>query len=251
MTTHGSLAGEVALVTGASRGIGRAVALELARMGATVVGSATSGEGAIAIETCLREQGLAGRGIVLDVADPASCEAALKDVESREGTIGILVNNAGITRDNLLLRMKQDDWDAVLDTNLAGIFRLSKGVLRGMMKARKGRIINIASVVGLIGNAGQANYSAAKAGIIGFTRSLAKEVGSRGITANVVAPGFIETDMTQALPEEQRLALASQIPLGRLGSPEDIAAAVGFLASGKAAWITGETLNVNGGMYMP
>ncbi|MBS1199481.1 MAG: fabG [Proteobacteria bacterium] len=251
MTQQGSLAGQVALVTGASRGIGRAIALELAGMGATVVGTATSQEGAASIDAWLSTQPSPGRGIVLNVSDPAQCEDALRNVEAREGTIGILVNNAGITRDNLLLRMKQDEWDAVMNTNLAGVFRLCKGVLRGMMKARRGRIINIASVVGLIGNAGQANYSAAKAGIIGFTRSLAREVGSRGITANVVAPGFIDTDMTRALAEEQRQALAAQIPLGRLGTPEDVAAAVGFLASDRAGWITGETLNVNGGMHMP
>ena len=251
MSMLGDLGGEVALVTGASRGIGRAIALELGGLGATVVGSATSAEGAAAIDAALREHGVTGRGIVLDVADPGSGEAALKDVESREGAVTILVNNAGITRDNLLLRMKQEDWDAVLNTNLAGVFRLTKGVLRGMMKARRGRIISIASVVGLIGNPGQANYSAAKAGIVGFTRSLAREVASRGITANVVAPGFIETDMTRGLPEEQRKALAGQIPLGRLGTPEDVAATVAFLASGKASWITGETVNVNGGMHMP
>jgi 3-oxoacyl-[acyl-carrier protein] reductase len=245
------LKGEVALVTGASRGIGRAIALELARLGASVVGTATSASGVADIEAMLVAEGLAGRGLVLDVGDAASCEAALKDVESREGAVSILVNNAGITRDNLLLRMKQEDWDAVMNTNLAGVFRLSKGVLRGMMKARKGRIVNIASVVGLIGNPGQANYSAAKAGIIGFSRSLAREVASRGITVNVIAPGFIETDMTRGLPEEQRQALASQIPLGRLGTPEDIAGAVAFLASARAAWITGETVNVNGGMHMP
>jgi len=251
MSTQGELAGEVALVTGASRGIGRAIAIELGGLGATVVGTATSEDGAAAIEATLRERGIAGRGIVLDVADASRCEAVLKDIESREGPVSVLVNNAGITRDNLLLRMKQEDWDAVLNTNLAGVFRLTKGVLRGMMKARKGRIISIASVVGLIGNPGQANYSAAKAGIIGFTRSLAREVASRGITANVVAPGFIETDMTRSLPEEQRTALAGQIPLGRLGTPEDVAAAVAFLASDKASWITGETVNVNGGMHMP
>ena len=251
MNNPWNLDGEVALVTGASRGIGRAIALELAALGATVVGSATSRDGADAIEATLAEHGLPGRGVVLDVADAASCEACLKDIESREGPVTILVNNAGITRDTLLLRMKQEDWDAVLDTNLAGVFRLSKGVLRGMMKARKGRIISIASVVGAIGNAGQANYAAAKAGIVGFTRSLAREVASRGITANVVAPGFIETDMTRGLPEEQRAALAGQIPLGRLGTPEDVAAAVAFLASGRAAWITGETVHVNGGMHMP
>jgi 3-oxoacyl-[acyl-carrier protein] reductase len=251
MSGLGSLSGEVALVTGASRGIGRAIAIELGGLGATVLGSATSADGAAAIDTSLKEHGITGRGVVLDVADAASCEASLKDIESREGPVTILVNNAGITRDNLLLRMKQEDWDAVLNTNLAGIFRLSKGVLRGMMKARKGRIISIASVVGLIGNPGQANYSAAKAGIIGFTRSLAREVASRGITVNVVAPGFIETDMTRGLPDEQRSALAGQIPLGRLGTPQDVSAAVAFLASGRAAWITGETLNVNGGMHMP
>jgi 3-oxoacyl-[acyl-carrier protein] reductase len=251
MSNAGGLAGEVALVTGASRGIGRAIAIELGALGATVVGSATTEQGAAAIDGALAEHGLKGRGIVLDVADAASCESCLGDIESREGPVTILVNNAGITRDNLLLRMKQDDWDAVLNANLAGVFRLSKGVLRGMMKARKGRIINIASVVGLIGNPGQANYAAAKAGIIGFTRSLAREVASRGITANVVAPGFIETDMTSALPDAQRSALAGQIPLGRLGTPADVAAAVAFLASDKAAWITGETVNVNGGMHMP
>ena len=251
MSTTASLAGEVALVTGASRGIGRAIALELGDLGATILGSATSPQGAAAIDAALKERGLAGRGVILDVADAASCEACLKDIESREGAVTVLVNNAGITRDNLLLRMKQEEWDAVLETNLAGVFRLSKAVLRGMMKARKGRIISVASVVGLIGNPGQANYAAAKAGIIGFTRSLAREVASRGITANVVAPGFIETDMTRALSDDQREALAAQIPLGRLGAPEDVAAAVAFLASGKAAWITGETINVNGGMHMP
>jgi len=251
MTHPGSLSGQVALVTGASRGIGRAIALELAGMGASVIGTATSAEGAAAIDQVLAGCPSPGRGIVLDVADPVQCEEALRNVESREGVITILVNNAGITRDNLLLRMKQEDWDMVINTNLAGAFRLCKGVLRGMMKARRGRIINIASVVGLIGNPGQANYCAAKAGIIGFTRSLAREVGSRGITANVVAPGFIDTDMTKALPEEQRQALAGQIPLGRLGTPDDIAAAVAFLASDQAGWITGETLNVNGGMHMP
>jgi 3-oxoacyl-[acyl-carrier protein] reductase len=251
MIEPGSLKGEVALVTGASRGIGRAIAFELGQLGATVVGTATSAPGAADIDAAFAAAGVSGRGVVLDVGDPVSCEAALKDVEAREGAVSILVNNAGITRDNLLLRMKQEDWDAVMNTNLAGVFRLSKGVLRGMMKARQGRIISIASVVGLIGNAGQANYSAAKAGIIGFSRSLAKEVASRGITVNVIAPGFIETDMTGTLPEEQRQALASQIPLGRLGTPADIAAAVAFLASPRASWITGETINVNGGMYMP
>jgi 3-oxoacyl-[acyl-carrier protein] reductase len=245
------LAGEVALVTGASRGIGRAIALELAGLGAAVVGTATSEQGAAAVDTMLAEAGKTGRGLVLDVSDPGSCARALEDVEAREGPVTILVNNAGITRDGLLLRMKPEDWEAVINTNLSAVFRLSKGVLRGMMKARKGRIINIASVVGLIGNPGQANYSAAKAGIVGFTRSLAREVASRGITANVVAPGFIDTDMTRGLPEDQRAALAGQIPLGRLGAVEDVAAAVAFLAGPGAGWITGETLNVNGGMHMP
>jgi len=251
MSRNDELAGQVALVTGASRGIGRAIALELASLGATVIGTATSADGAAAIDALLAGQPSPGRGVVLDVADAGQCDAVLKEIEGKEGPVGILVNNAGITRDNLLLRMKQEEWDAVLNTNLAGVFRLCKGVLRGMMKARRGRIVNVASVVGLIGNPGQANYSAAKAGIIGFTRSLAREVASRGITANVVAPGFIDTDMTKSLAEEQRQALAAQIPLGRLGTPEDVAAAVGFLVSGRAAWITGETFNVNGGMHMP
>ncbi len=244
------LQGEIALVTGASRGIGRAIALALGGAGATVVGTATGGAGVEAIDGALKAAGIPGRGIVLDVADGAGSDAAVSDVESREGAVSILVNNAGITRDTLLLRMKPEDWDAVIATNLGSVFRLSKAVLRGMMKARKGRIINIASVVGLTGNPGQANYSAAKAGIGGFTRSLAREVASRGITVNVVAPGFIDTDMTKALSDEQRAALASQIPLGRLGAPGDIAEAVCFLAGPGAAWITGETLNVNGGMHM-
>jgi 3-oxoacyl-[acyl-carrier protein] reductase len=251
MSGQQALSQEVALVTGASRGIGRAIALELAAAGARVVGSATTAEGARAIDALFAERKMTGRGIALDVADAASCEAALKDIEAHEGPVTILVNNAGITRDNLLMRMKGEEWDAVLNTNLAGVFRLCKGVLRGMMKARRGRIVNVASIVGQIGNPGQANYCAAKAGIIGFTRSLAREVASRSITANVVAPGFIDTDMTRALPEAQREALAGQVPLGRLGTPEDIAAAVAFLASPGASWITGETLNVNGGMFMP
>jgi 3-oxoacyl-[acyl-carrier protein] reductase len=245
------LDGQVALITGASRGIGRAILHALAGAGATVVGTATSEAGAEAITAGLSAVGLAGRGLVLDVADEASVAAALADIEAREGSVAILVNNAGITRDTLLLRMKSEDWDAILNTNLSSVFRLSKAVLRGMMKARTGRIISVASVVGQMGNAGQANYAAAKAGIIGFTKSLAREVASRGITANVVAPGFIDTDMTRSLGDEQRAALAGQIPLARLGTPEDIANAVLFLASPAAAYITGETLSVNGGMLMP
>jgi 3-oxoacyl-[acyl-carrier protein] reductase len=244
------LQGEIALVTGASRGIGRAIALALGAAGATVVGTATGATGVAAIDAAFRAAGVAGRGIALDVADAAATDAVVAEVEAKEGAVTILVNNAGITRDTLLLRMKPEDWDAVISTNLGSVFRLSKAVLRGMMKARKGRIINIASVVGLIGNPGQANYCAAKAGIGGFTRALAREVASRGITVNVVAPGFIDTDMTKALPEAQRTALAAQIPLGRLGAPADIAEAVCFLAGPGAAWITGETLNVNGGMHM-
>jgi 3-oxoacyl-[acyl-carrier protein] reductase len=243
------LNGEIALVTGASRGIGAAIAERLAHDGARVIGTATTVEGAARISAALAAQG--GRGAVLDVVKPESIEALLEDIEAKEGTVGILCNNAGITRDTLLVRMKEADWDAVLDTNLASVFRLSKAVLRGMMKARKGRIVSITSVVGLTGNPGQANYAAAKAGIIGFTKSLAREVGSRGITANAIAPGFIDTDMTRALGEEQRAALNAQIPLGRLGQPADIAAAVAFLCSPDGAYITGETLHVNGGMYMP
>ena len=245
------LEGQLALVTGASRGIGRAIALALAKQGATVVGTATTAQGAEGIEAALRAAGGKGRGIVLNVTDGASVAAALEDIEGREGTPTVLVNNAGITRDGLLLRMKAEDWQAIIDTNLSSVFRLSKACLRGMMKQRKGRIINIASVVGLVGNAGQANYAAAKAGIIGFSKSLAREVGSRGITVNVVAPGFIDTDMTRALSEEQRTALLGPIALGRLGTVDDVAQAVVFLASPGAAYITGETLHVNGGMYMP
>jgi len=238
----------VALVTGASRGIGAAIADRLANDGARVIGTATTQDGAARITESLRGRG--GRGVVLDVTSQESIDAVIADIDAKEGAIGILCNNAGITRDMLLLRMKQDDWDAVLQTNLASVFRLSKAVLRGMMKARKGRIISIASVVGLTGNPGQANYAAAKAGMIGFTKSLAREVGSRGITANVVAPGFIDTDMTRALSETQRETLNGQIPLARLGLPSDIAAAVSFLVSADASYITGETLHVNGGMYM-
>lgn len=249
MTTQ-TLAGEIALVTGASRGIGRAIALALGGEGAKVIGTATGPSGVAAVNEALAGAGIAGRGLVLDVANGAAIDAAIADIEGHEGPVSILVNNAGITRDTLLLRMKQEDWDAVIDTNLSSVFRLSKAVLRGMMKARKGRIVNIASVVAMIGNPGQANYCAAKAGIGGFTRSMAREVASRGITVNVVAPGFIDTDMTRALTEQQRNSLAAQIPLGRLGAPADVAAAVCFLASSAAGWITGETLNVNGGMYM-
>ncbi len=242
------LSGEIALVTGASRGIGAAIADELAARGARVVGTATSEAGAAAIGARLAAHGGVGR--VLDVADPASVEAVLDEVAGSVGPIGILVNNAGITRDQLLMRMKDEDWQAILDTNLSGVFRTSKAVLRGMMKARRGRIVNIASVIGLTGNPGQANYAAAKAGIIGFSKSLAREVGSRGITVNVVAPGFIDTDMTRDLPEANRTAMLGQIALGRFGEPSDIARAVAFLAGPDAAYITGETLHVNGGMYM-
>jgi 3-oxoacyl-[acyl-carrier protein] reductase len=243
------LNGQIALVTGATRGIGAAIALRLARDGARVVGTATTAAGAAQIGAALEPHG--GRGAVMDVVDAASIAAALEEIEAREGAIAILCNNAGITRDTLLLRMKPEDWDAVLDTDLKSVFRLSKAVLRGMMKARHGRIVNIASVVGATGNAGQTNYAAAKAGIIGFTKSLAREVGSRGITVNSIAPGFIDTDMTRALAEEQRTALNAQIPLGRLGQAAEIAAAAAFLCSADAAYITGETLHVNGGMYMP
>ncbi len=245
-----SLGQEIALVTGASRGIGRAIALELGRRGTAVIGTATTADGAERIGAALRENGIRGDGMALDVTDPNSIEALLATVEKTYGSPTILVNNAGITRDNLLMRMKDEEWNAIIDTNLTSVYRLSKACIRGMMKARKGRIINVASVVGVIGNAGQTNYAAAKAGIIGFSKSLAKEVGSRGITVNTVAPGFIDTDMTRALPEAQRAALLQHIPLDRLGSPEDVAHAVAFLASPEAGYITGETLHVNGGMYM-
>ena|SRR5690606_25723788 len=243
------LQGEVALVTGASRGIGAAIADELAALGATVIGTATSDGGAAAIGE--RLQGAGGHGRKLDVTDAASVDALVDAIAKEFGPVSILVNNAGITRDNLLMRMKDEDWQAILDTNLTSVYRTSKAVMRGMMKARKGRIVNIASVVGVTGNAGQANYAAAKAGIIAFSKSLAKEVGSRGVTVNVVAPGFIDTDMTRALPEAAREGLVSQIALGRLGEPADIARAVAFLAGPAASYITGETLHVNGGMYMP
>ena len=244
-----TLKGEIVLVTGASRGIGAAIADELAAQGAIVIGTATSGEGARAIGERLAASG--GQGRKLDVTEPASVEALIEETAKQFGPISILVNNAGITRDNLLLRMKEEEWQAILDTNLSSVFRTSKAVLRGMMKARKGRIINIASVVGVTGNAGQANYAAAKAGIIAFSKSLAKEIGSRGVTVNVVAPGFIATDMTKDLPEDAKAALIGQIALGRLGEPADIARAVAFLAGPAASYITGETLHVNGGMYMP
>jgi len=244
------LSGEIALVTGASRGIGRAIADALGQSGATVIGTATSDSGAAAIDARFAEIGITGRGAALDVNDESGVIELVKDIGAKEGAVTILVNNAGITRDNLLLRMKAQEWDDIIDTNLSALFRTCKAVLRGMMKARHGRIINIGSVVGMMGNPGQTNYSAAKAGMIGFTRSLAREVGSRGITVNTVAPGFIETDMTQAMDEAQRSTLAAQIPLQKLGSPEDIAASVVFLASPGAAYITGETLNVNGGMSM-
>jgi 3-oxoacyl-[acyl-carrier protein] reductase len=241
---------EVALVTGASRGIGAAIAQALAEQGAIVVGTATTPAGAEGISRRLAELGLRGKGMVLDVADAASVEGVVKAVTEELGTITILVNNAGITRDNLLMRMKDEEWQAILDTNLTSIYRLSKACLRGMTKARKGRIISIASVVGATGNAGQTNYAAAKAGMIGFTKSLAREVGSRNVTVNVVAPGLIDTDMTRTLNEEQRAALLASIPLGRLGAPAEIAGVVAFLASPAAAYITGETIHVNGGMYM-
>jgi 3-oxoacyl-[acyl-carrier protein] reductase len=244
------LENEIALVTGASRGIGRAIAHGLGRQGATVIGTATSGSGAEAISAGFAEAGIKGRGMCLNVTDQESINAVLKAIADEFGAPGILVNNAGITRDNLLMRMKDDEWDSIIETNLTSIYKLSKGCLRSMMKARKGRIINIASVVGSTGNPGQTNYSAAKAGMIGFTKSLAREVGSRGITVNAVAPGFIDTDMTRELPEEQKKALLSGIPLGRLGDPEEIANAVVFLASPGAGYITGETLHVNGGMHM-
>ncbi|HHH47484.1 MAG TPA: 3-oxoacyl-ACP reductase FabG [Gammaproteobacteria bacterium] len=250
MSDNEILQGEIALVTGASRGIGQAIALELGAQGATVIGTATSATGAAAIGDTLKENGVSGAGMVLNVTEQASVDALMAAIGEQFGAPTILVNNAGITRDNLLMRMKDEEWNDILDTNLTSVFRLSKAVLRGMMKARKGRIISISSVVGAAGNAGQANYAAAKAGLIGFTKSLAREVGARGITVNAVAPGFIETDMTRALPDAQKEALIKGIPLGRLGQPGEIAAAVAFLASPKAGYITGDTLHVNGGMYM-
>jgi 3-oxoacyl-[acyl-carrier protein] reductase len=250
MHKEGTMQGQVALVTGASRGIGAAIAQYLGKQGATVIGTATTQNGAEQIGAALQQAGVQGVGMALDVNDAAQVEAVLKQITEQFGDITILVNNAGVTRDTLLMRMKEDDWDAVLSTNLKSVFRLSQAVLRPMMKARYGRIINISSVVGHSGNAGQTNYAAAKAGMTGFTKSLAQEVGSRGITVNCVAPGFIDTDMTRELAEEQRNRLLQQIPLGRLGQVEDIAAAVAFLASPAAGYISGETLHVNGGMYM-
>ena len=240
----------IALITGASRGIGKAILEAIAASGATVVGTATTDAGAANITRNIEAIGANGRGMRLDVTDPASVDAVVKAVTEDHGVPTILVNNAGITRDNLLMRMKDEDWQAILDTNLTSVYRMAKACLRGMMKAKSGRIINIASVVGATGNPGQANYAAAKAGIFGFTKSLAREVGSRGITVNSVAPGFIDTDMTRALAEDQKTALLGSIPLGRLGQPEEIGAVVAFLASDAAAYITGETIHVNGGMYM-
>jgi len=241
------LQGQVALVTGASRGIGAAIAAALGDAGATVIGTATSEAGATAIGAALGDR---GRGMVLDIASDESVQSVIKEIQGAEGAITVLVNNAGITRDNLLLRMKAEEWDDVLSTNLSGVYRVSKACLRGMMKAKRGRMINIASVIGIMGNPGQANYAAAKAGIIGFSKSLAREVGSRNITINVVAPGFIDTDMTRVLAEEQRQIMLNQVPLGRLGEAQDIADSVVFLASDAAGYITGETLHVNGGMLM-
>lgn len=245
-----TLADQVVLVTGATRGIGRAIALDLGAMGATVIGTATSEDGAASIGAALAEAGIGGRGMALNVTDGAACEAALAAIEKEFGSVSVLVNNAGITRDNIAMRMKDEEWDAVMETNLKAVFRMSRLVMRGMMKARSGRIINITSVVGSSGNAGQANYAAAKAGVAGMTRALARELGSRGITVNCVAPGFIDTDMTRDLPDAQRDILQSQIALGRLGRPEEISAVVSFLASPAASYVTGATIHVNGGMYM-
>lgn len=245
------LTDKIALVTGASRGIGKAIAMALAGAGARVVGTATTAKGAEAISNYLKAAGFKGQGMVLDVASQASIDSLMEKMTAEIGAPGILVNNAGITRDNLLMRMKEDEWQSILDTNLSSVYRMSKSVVRTMMKAKTGRIINIGSVVGTMGNAGQTNYAAAKAGLLGFTKSLARELGSRGITVNAVAPGFIDTDMTKTLSEEQCNALLAAIPLGRLGVPDDIAQAVLFLASPHAGYITGETLHVNGGMLMP
>jgi 3-oxoacyl-[acyl-carrier protein] reductase len=243
------LEGQIAFVTGAMRGIGRAIAFELGRQGATVIGTATSAETAAELTQTLLDAGIRGKSIVLDVTDGPACEAAVAEIEKEFGVIGILVNNAGITRDNLAMRMKDEEWDAVIDVNLKAVFRMSRLVMRGMMKARAGRIINITSVVGSTGNPGQANYAASKAGVAGMSRSLARELGSRNITVNCVAPGFIDTLMTQDLPQAVRDSLLSNIALGRLGKPEEVASVVAFLASPAAAYITGSTLHVNGGMY--
>jgi len=245
-----NLDGQITLVTGASRGIGRAIAESLGKAGATVIGTATSENGAAAISAYFKEAEIKGVGKMLNVTDIDSIDSVLKDINAEFGAITVLVNNAGITRDNLMLRMKEEEWSDIITTNLTSVYRLSKACLKGMMKARHGRIISISSVVGATGNAGQANYAAAKAGVVGFSKSLAQEIGSRGITVNVVAPGFIDTDMTRELPEEQRKNLMSNIPLGKLGEAEDIANAVTFLASDMGAYISGETLHVNGGMYM-
>ncbi|MCF8149137.1 MAG: 3-oxoacyl-ACP reductase FabG [Burkholderiaceae bacterium] len=245
-----NLKGQVALVTGASRGLGRAIAMELGAQGATVIGTATTDAGAIEIQKALDSVGVTGWGAAVNVTEASGCEALIADIEKKFGAVSVLVNNAGITRDNLAMRMKDDEWDLVMETNLKAVFRLSKLVMRGMMKGRFGRIINITSVVGEAGNPGQANYAAAKAGVAGMSRALAQELGSRNITVNCVAPGFIDTDMTKALADAQRDALLAKIPLGRLGQPDEIAAAVAFLASRQAGYITGTTLNVNGGMYM-
>jgi len=244
------LSNKICLVTGATRGIGQAIAAQLGAQGATVIGTATSQSGADRISESLASANIAGEGLVLNVSEGESVDSTLKAINEKYGAIGVLVNNAGITRDNLTMRMKEDEWDDIMSTNLKSVYRLSKGVLRGMMKARSGRIINITSVVGVSGNAGQANYAAAKAGVIGFTKSLAQEIASRGVTVNAVAPGFINTDMTKALTEEQVSKMTANIPASRLGEPDDIAASVVFLASDESAYVTGTTLHVNGGMYM-
>lgn len=245
-----SLENEIALVTGASRGIGRSIAEELGKLGAVVIGTATTASGAENITAYLQAQGIKGKGLVLNVADQASIDSVLEEISNTFGAPSILVNNAGVTRDNLLMRMKDEEWNDIIDTNLTSIYRMSKACMKPMMKARKGRIINIASVVGFSGNAGQTNYAAAKAGMIGFTKSMAREIASRGITVNAVAPGFIDTDMTKDLPEANKDALLKSIPAARLGTPVEVAAAVAFLASPNAGYITGETIHVNGGMYM-
>ena len=243
------LEGKIVLVTGASRGIGQAIALSLGNAGATVIGTATSDKGAEAISNTFKENNIAGQGLTLNVTNNDQIAEVMSTIVENHGSVDILVNNAGITRDNLLMRMKEDEWDDIMNTNLSSVYKMSKAVLRGMMKKKAGRIISIASVVGAMGNAGQTNYAAAKAGIMGFTKSLAREVGTRGITVNAVAPGFIQTDMTDALPEEQKASLASQIPLGRLGTPDEVAQTVLFLAGEGGAYITAQTLHVNGGMY--